>query len=453
MTLPKEFVEYTSRLFGPEKWQRFVDAMDEEPPVSVRMNPWKAPAGAGSDAVAQSVVDGLDDAVAVPWCQGAYWLAERPNFTLDPLLHAGCYYVQEAGSMFLGQVCQTLLPMLPPVLRALDLCAAPGGKSSLLRQMLSDASWLVSNEPDHKRANILMENLQKQGHPRVTVVNGYARDFARSKMSFDMILCDVPCSGEGMFRKDSGAISEWSLSNVMKCAELQRSIVEDIWPCLNDGGVMVYSTCTFNTHENEENVRWIMDNLGAELIPIPTAEEWNVQSSLMPGFDAPVYRFIPGTTRSEGLFMAVMRKKGDALSQKQTADDVVPTQKQLAKLRVMHSGVPSGITKGKDFIPDHALALSLALDGDTNALLSSLSAADARLYNNIRCSAKTEYPHCELSLDDARRYLHREVVTLPQDAPRGFVIVTYRGVPIGFVKNIGSRANNLYPKEWAIKKL
>lgn len=396
---------------------RFVASFDEDTPVSIRTNPWKA--------LPQCGMVTTQDAVSVPWCRRAWWLSERPSFTLDPLLHGGAYYVQEAGSMFLDNVLQTVLPTLPEDILALDLCAAPGGKSTLLRAALSENSWLIANEPDRKRANILMENLQKQGHPRVTVTNGYARDFQRSRLMFDLIVCDVPCSGEGMFRKDEGAIREWSLANVHKCAELQRSIVEDIWSCLAPGGVLVYSTCTFNTREDEENVRWILDTFDAGLVAVPTEAEWGIQGSLLAGFDAPVYRFIPGTTRSEGLFMAVIRKSGQL---KDNHRDVMPSQKQLSKLRLLHHGIPTGEQKGKDFIPDHALALSLALPDN-------------------------RYPRVPLCRDDALRYLHREAIALPPDTPRGYVLVCYEGIPLGFMKNIGNRANNLYPKEWAIYNL
>lgn len=284
--------------------------------------------------------------------------------------------------------------------------------------------FLFSNEPDRKRANILMENMQKQGHPDVIVTNNYPRDYRKAKMMFDLILTDVPCSGEGMFRRDEGAIKEWSIQNVRKCAELQRSIVEDIWPCLKPGGILIYSTCTFNVHEDEENVRWIMEELGADILPIETKPEWNITGSLLDGWSKPVYRFIPGTSRSEGLFMAVLQKHGDPDS----VHTQKPTSKQLAGLRVLSDGHPVGEKKGKDIIPAHAEALSIALDKD-------------------------KYPMVELSLDDALRYLHRETLVLPEDTPRGYVIVTYKNHSLGFMKNLGNRANNLYPKEWSIRHL
>ena len=297
---------------------------------------------------------------------------------------------------------------------ALDLCAAPGGKSTALRSVLPDEWLLVSNEPIRKRAQILNENMEKWGHPNCLVTNNYPQDFLRSglKETFDLILCDVPCSGEGMFRKDPAAISEWSPQNVERCWQLQRQIVGDIWPCLRSGGVMIYSTCTFNTKENEENVKWILENFDAELIVIPTLPDWGICGSLLEGFDAPVYRFIPGLTRSEGLFVAVLRKKGDEEDRGGTKKTKAITT-ALARLNKMESS-------------PCAEALSTTFDPSRHTVV-------------------------ELDYNTAIAYLRREAIVLPPDTPRGIVVVTYQGHPLGIAKNIGSRANNLYPREWAIK--
>ena len=216
-TLPKDFEDYTRTLFGEETYRRFLMSFQEKQPLSVRLNPFK---GGRSFA-----------GTPVPWCRNGVWLDEKPDFTLDPMLHAGCYYVQEAASMFLDEV---LRQHVTQPVTMLDLCAAPGGKTTLARAALPEGSVLYCNEPDHKRANILMENVQKQGHPDVIVTNNYAKDYRKAKLKFDVILADVPCSGEGMFRKDPNAIAEWSIKNVVACRELQRSIIEDIWPCLNE---------------------------------------------------------------------------------------------------------------------------------------------------------------------------------------------------------------------------
>lgn len=414
MYLPREFSEYTAALFGPQRWQHFLQALDAPAETSVRLNPWKC----GEGPV-------FPQRTPVPWCKYGYWLPERPDFTLDPLFHAGVYYVQEAGSLFLDHVLRSYVTS--PVL-ALDLCAAPGGKSTLLRGALPEGSMLVSNEPDRRRANILLENMLKYGHPDVLVTHNYACDFQKTGWTFDVILVDAPCSGEGLFRRDGDAIKEWSLQNVLFCQKRQRQILQDIWPCLREGGLLIYSTCTFNTRENEENVRFIMEELGAEILPVPTLPEWNISGSLLSGWNHPVYRFIPGVTRSEGLFMAVLRKKGTS-----TTPALLPAsaRRYAQTHRLIHllsDGIPAYEEKGKEKIPSVAHALSLA-------------------------AVPQDYPRVELNLQNARRYLHRESFALPAATPKGFVVVTYQNHPLGFMKNLGERANNLYPKNWAIRSL
>ena len=240
MTLPEEFTTYTRALMGEERFARFLGALDEPAPVSIRVNPFKA------EATPETGAD------RVVWCRGGYYLDSRPAFTFDPLLHAGAYYVQEASSMFIDHVVRQFVHV--PV-TALDLCAAPGGKTTCLRAALPEGSRLYSNEPHPKRAQILAENVVKFGHPEVVVTNNYAIDYQRAGLRFGLILADMPCSGEGMFRKDPESIGEWSPANVEKCAALQRSILADIWPCLLPGGLLIYSTCTFNAHENALKVQ------------------------------------------------------------------------------------------------------------------------------------------------------------------------------------------------------
>ncbi len=321
MNLPNTFIDYTRSLMGEERFSRFVAAFDEEAPTSVRLNPKKG-SGLSSDVEVEPEKAGtkLNGATPVPWCDGGFYLAERPNFTFDPLFHAGCYYVQEAASMFVwralrqyaaesgaetsssieeqsssvaqqpsssiaqqsSSVADTLSSRR---LICLDMCAAPGGKSTAAMMALPEGSIVVCNEPIRQRANILAENIQKWGSPRVIVTNNYPADIARTGLVADVIICDVPCSGEGMFRKDEGAIAEWSVQNVENCARLQREIVAEAWKCLRPGGLMVYSTCTFNTKENEENVAWICSEMGAEVLPVDVEENWNIMGSLLDGFD------------------------------------------------------------------------------------------------------------------------------------------------------------------------
>ena len=391
MQLPADFITQMERMMAPELWHVLREGLAQEPSVSIRINPSKI------DLKEWEVV--LSDGV-VPWCEYGFYLTHRPPFTFDPLLHAGAYYVQESSSMFLHQVLRQYVT--EPVVM-LDLCAAPGGKSTLARSVLPEGSRLVSNEPIRGRAQVLEENVTKWGYPDHIVTNRYPKDFRKSKQQFDVILTDVPCSGEGMFRKDEGAIGEWSLQKVEQCQRLQREIVSDAWECLAPGGLLIYSTCTFNTLENEENIKWILENFDAEVLPVHTEAEWNIQGSILPDFIAPIYRFIPGLTRGEGLFMAVMRKGGKA------------------------SPNPSLFTLPP--IPDRW--------SPTRSL--SLFTLHSSLFTQ-----EIDYP-------TALRYLRREAIVLPPDAPLGIVTVSYQGIPLGQCKNIGSRANNLYPKEWRIK--
>ena len=460
MTLPEDFISRTRAFMDDGLWQQLRQGLDGEAPVSIRLNPMKC----RPDGVE---VIGCDGGVA--WCAEGRYLAVRPNFTFDPMLHAGLYYVQEASSMFLDAVLRQHVGSRPVTM--LDLCAAPGGKSGVARAALPEGSLLVSNEPVRARAQVLAENMAKLGHEDVIVTNNYAVDISRSGLTFDIVLADVPCSGEGMFRKDPGAVGEWSLQNVDKCWRLQRSIVADIWPCLRPGGLFVYSTCTFNTEENEENVRYICDELGADVLSVDTSGDWHITGSLLAGFSAPVYRFLPGVSRGEGLFLAVMRKHGEHddnaaptkpkkqgkerhggrkggdtsldttwLKQSDRFDittlngalTAIPKAWRSAydtaarRLNVLSAGVKLGEVKGKDIVPSQTLALSRAFDG-------------------------AAFPSVELDYAEAIAYLRKEAVALPAGTPRGYVTVRYKSVPLGFEKNIGNRANNLYPAEWKIK--
>ena len=387
MQLPDDFIQLIRPVFGEERFARFLQALSEEAPVSIRVNP--------RHSLELRTESGES---AIPWCRNAFYLSARPNFTFDPLLHAGCYYVQEASSMFLDEVLRQHLPSYPVM--ALDLCAAPGGKSTLMRSALPDNSVLYSNEPIPKRASILLENVEKWGYDHHIVTNCYPKDYKKSKLQFDVILCDVPCSGEGMFRKDPDSIKEWSLQHVQQCQLLQRDIVSNAWQCLVPGGLLIYSTCTYNTREDEENVRWMMEEFDAEPLSVHTEAEWGITGSLLEGFTSPVYRFIPGYTKGEGLFMAVMRKKGERQSRKF----------QIKENSLLHQ------------LPKHRL--------DTT---------------------ETQYPQAELSYTQSIAFLRGEALVLSPDVPRGIVTVTFKGYPLGQVKNIGNRANNLYPKEWRIR--
>ena len=427
-TLPDDFTSYTSKLMDEELYDTFIKALEEEPPVSIRLNKLKT--GEGQE----QATDGYDGKVA--WCHEGVYLSTRPNFTADPLLHAGCYYVQEASSMFVTHVLRQLVK--EPV-TMLDLCAAPGGKSTAARSVLPEGSLLFANEPMRNRANILSENIQKFGHPDVIVTNNFPRDYKRSKLMFDVVLADVPCSGEGMFRKDSGAVDDWSRTKVDECASLQRDIISDIWNCLKPGGILIYSTCTFNADEDEDNVMWIANNLGADFIKIDKLDPHSSYTNAKETKDSKKGkdRKKKGNNNKESkaaLPATLPMFHADRYALLQHGESVFAINREwestatvaMASLNVMNMGVTIGTMRGKALLPDQSLALSTVLD-------------------------RNAYPVVDVSLTEAISYLRRDTITLPSNTPTGFVLITFRDHPLGFVKNIGNRCNNLYPAEWRIK--
>ena len=440
MTLPEAFIRRTTELLGDD-FGALEKALGETPPTSIRVN---------------NKMDYAPSKNQVPWCETGYYLDERPLFTADPLFHAGVYYVQEASSMFLQQA---LIQHFKEARTVLDLCAAPGGKSTLLSQALSENSLLVSNEIIRSRAYILAENLIKWGNPNVVVTNNEPSDFSNLPGFFDAIVVDAPCSGEGMFRKDAGAIDEWSEYNVNLCAARQREILSSVWNSLMEEGIMVYSTCTFNRKENEDNVSWICEELGAELLKIDLQANTDITSSDYG------YRFYPHKTKGEGFFISVVRKtaqtnktgnkiKTDKKGIKIVALNNIPTLSLtdtnkwtiisdnnrlnafsserlndyllISKhLKCMHSGILLGEMKGTDFIPSASIALSKKLD-------------------------KESVETVEVDLNTAILFLKKEAIFLP-DSKRGYLLVCYKGQALGWLKNMGNRCNNLYPQEWRIR--
>ena len=403
--LPSAFIASLTESVGPDAAARFLAAVGQEASVSVRLNPFKTP----------SVPDPLLDVAApVAWSPYGRILERRPVFTLQPLFHAGAYYVQDSSAMFAGEVVRRRMEEFPvpegrPI-RVLDLCAAPGGKTTdlaaSLRLRYGDAFLLVANEVMRARASVLSDNVALWGDPNVVVAGVDPKAFAALEGFFDLILADVPCSGEGMFRKDAKAVEDWSEQTVELCAARQKRIIADVWPALRAGGVLVYSTCTFSRAENDVNLAWICAELDAEPLPAPEGFEGVLPteygSLLLPGL-------VPG----EGQYVAAARRlSGPAASRKKASE--------LEKLRPLRSGVRKGEWKGCDFIPDADWALSLSY-------------------------VRGEWPEAEVDRQTALHYLHRDTLVLP-DAPKGFVLLTHAGLPLGFVKNLGSRCNNLLPQ-------
>lgn len=455
MTLSPDFKSQISAILPHDEAEALFHAIEStEPSVAVRHNAAKAPlAGIYSDKSDTTTIE------PVPWCSRGFYLDERQPFTFDPLLHAGAYYVQDASSMILQHIVGCLVDA--PV-RYLDLCAAPGGKTTAAIDALPEGSLMITNEIMPDRARILLENVVKWGNPGCVVTSDSSGSFAALTGFFDVIAADVPCSGEGMFRKDAEAVSQWTPRLVEQCAVRQREIVGNAWQALRPGGIFIYSTCTYNRTEDEEMVEYMVAEYGAESISLNFPHEWHI----LPGIatKAHCYRFMPHHTRGEGLFVAVLRKPGNAphanaapkraKSSSRTA--VVPKEVKdwlvgdftfsaddkgfigalpsahineialiCSKVRVLSAGVPVATLKGRDVVPAHPLALSVALN-------------------------RGSFPCCEADYATAIAYLRGESITLT-DAPKGYVAITYRGLPLGFVKNLGNRANNLYPREWRIK--
>ena len=376
--LPEAFIRMLPEEIGPERAKTVLQALSEAPSVSVRLNP------------ARLTACPFPDAEPVPWSPCGYLLKGRPVFTLDPLFHAGCYYVQDSSAMFVGTLFRRILDRFGPGVCVLDLCAAPGGKTTdlaaSLRERFGDRYSLLANEVMHNRFGVLRSNIRTWGDPRVGVVSRDPSAFSREAV-FDIIVADVPCSGEGMFRKDEKAVEDWSPETVDFCAARQRRILSDVWPSLKEGGVLIYSTCTFNRKENDGNVAWIASELGAEILD--------------PGDFAPVvrtehgYALLPGLVPGEGQYAAVLVK----------------------------NGTPEPVRPADPF---------------------TLFRAD------LPVPPPDPYPTYDLGLRDALNYLHGDALRLPE-APLGFLTLTYQGHPLGPGKNLGSRCNNLYPKDRRIR--
>jgi len=403
----------------------------------------------------------------VSWAvNGAYIDGERPRFTFDPAMHQGRYYVQDASSMVMETIVREIAGEEPVVY--IDACAAPGGKTTAAIGNLPAGSLVIANEYDRRRADALRENIIKWGYSGAVVTSCDTSGFARLHAIADIVAADVPCSGEGMMRKESAAVEQWSPALVAQCAALQREIVGNMWKALKPGGYFIYSTCTFNRTENEDNLTYIIEELGGEPVDMKLSERFAAIAPAI-GCPYPAARFIPGRAEGEGLFIAVVRKPSDStLPPARRNETKLHKEKSAAKgkdatasvdrwitadghvivnegdivaaypsawagliaglkrtVNVIYAGVQIATVKGHDLVPTQALALSDIID------ISAFATVD-------------------VDYGTALQYLSRQAITLA-DAPRGIVLLMYDSHPLGFVKNLGNRANNLYPQAWAIK--
>ncbi len=384
------------------------------PSVSIRLNPRKTSADPGLRHV--------------PWAENGFYIdSERPRFTLDPAMHQGRYYVQDASSMFIGHIVKELCADRGPLVY-IDACAAPGGKTTAAIDALASGSLVIANEFDTRRADILVENMVKWGYPDCIVSRGDTARFRRVGRIADIIAVDAPCSGEGMMRKEETAVAQWSPELVADCAALQREILSNLWDALRPGGYLIYSTCTFNRSENEGNLRYLIEILGAEPVSIDVPDEWGIARAIDSIY--PAYRFIPGRVEGEGLFAAIVRRPDSATAPNPDLNTVRASLKNHLDIIYTFDPEPKPApgAKGKTPAPPHSLAMSTALPAD-------------------------KFPTIDVDYHTAVAYLRGEAVRPDglSRLPRGIILLTYQRHPLGFAKNIGNRANNLYPDSYRIR--
>jgi len=449
MLFPQSFLSQMQSLLGKE-YDLFLQSMKLPSPTSIRYNPFKE-------------IDRLKG-TSLGWCNEALYLANRPNFSHDPFWHGGAYYVQEAGSIFVAHLVEQLLAKIDKPI-VLDLCAAPGGKSTHLATILNDNGLLVSNEVVRARFNILKENLIKWGLPNVVLTHNDPSHFSQLGSFFDVVVVDAPCSGEGLFRKLPDSVNEWSEKHVEFCASRQKRILEDIWPCIRPGGYLVYSTCTYNTLENEENLQWIVNNFECDSVRLEIESDWNIVSEFHPHFTT--YRFYPHKTLSEGFFISVLQKREESYQEprlhvkhpyflklsKELGGEIAhwflesehfclkqpngivnllpvhfyPEIEYLArKLTVLYTGSEICQVKGKDINPLPPFANSIYLN-------------------------QAAFQSAKFSLEEALLYLAKKDLHL--ECNLGTHLGTYEGLPLGWFKKLPSRINNYYPPEWRLRTL
>jgi 16S rRNA C967 or C1407 C5-methylase (RsmB/RsmF family)/NOL1/NOP2/fmu family ribosome biogenesis protein len=443
--LPEDFIKriHTQKYIDAEA---LIKAMEEASPVSIRIN---------SSKWSKKPMN----YVAVPWCLNGYYLDSRPSYTLDPLFHSGCYYPQEASGMFLGQAMAQLADSHDE-LKVLDLCGAPGGKSTHLADIIGSGGLLIANEVIRARAHILSETITRWGSGNTIVTQNDPAFFGKLKGYFDLILVDAPCSGEGMFRTDI-AVREWSVENTNHCSERQKRILLDIWPALKENGLLVYSTCTFNSAENEENIKWLTDKHQAECVRLDVSGFPGITEIDFEGIYG--YGFYPDRSQGEGFFISVLRKtesERKIIVKQQKHQRLNPDKEEHTVVRDWTSFPDWGLLKWNEEIfsvpcnqDDYLFLfhnLKIVKAGTSIFTIKNgryLPSHELALSQHIMNSA---FHRNETDLGTALAYLRRDNFKL-QDIPKGWNIVTYQGVNMGFINNLGNRINNYFPVEWRIR--
>ena len=449
--LPEEFKLTMREVLGGDA-ERLFAALDTDPDVAIRLNPAKeAPCFEGTP---------------VPWCRYGRYLDERPQFTLDPLLHGGAYYVQEASSQFVEFLMRNIISEGS---RVLDMCAAPGGKSTVYSMLAGRDGLVVANDISRSRALALKDNVERWGMGNVVVTCTEPQHIAKFEHFFDVVAVDAPCSGEGMFRKMAEAREEWSPSSPEVCASRQREILAEAWCALRPGGTLLYSTCTFNPTEDEDMVRWLMEEYGEELestVKIEVDKEWGIVTAEVGAFQC--FHFYPHSARGEGFFAAIARKCGGvARCVTPKARKKVFTTPKNAECEALGRWVDEPEKMAFRLIGEDIYAYRSSVVEDVTRLSESLTVLYSGVMMGQLFKGKLKPAHSlalyvglkpgvvpvvELSLEDARDYLRRVDIAAAQ-FEEGINAVSYKGVIIGFVKRIGNRCNNMYPKDLRIQKL
>lgn len=439
---PPAFIVRMQAQLGSSGYQAFIDTLNGSSPTSIRLNPYK-------------LITKFDHEEQIAWCANGRYLTERPSFTFDPLFHAGTYYVQEASSMYVEQAWKLVNPDNNTV-RVLDMCAAPGGKSIHLAALMNGESLLVSNEIVPNRNKVLQENITKWGIANIVVTQNKPEDFAKLKNFFDVILIDAPCSGEGLFRKDKDALNEWSEQNVAMCGMRQQDILKHAYTCLKPGGYIIYSTCTYEPVENDENITFA-ETLGMHRLSLPIVVEGIKDTGLG-------LQFYPHLVKGEGFYISVLQKnteenyeevyanpkamgnhtrhadilgkylqQPDAFNAIEKGDMLIAMPKNIqrsiqlvsAALNVRHAGILLGTFKGKDFLPAHDVTINIHIN--------------------------KSLPWVEVTHEQAITFLRSEPIKVDTDT-RSWCIVKHQGHNLGWIKVLDNRSNNYYPKEWRILK-
>ena len=448
--IPDSFTRSMTEQLGTEEAQKLFDALETQSPVSIRFNPYK--------------ISEKPEGENVPWSRYGFYLLERPVFTADPLFHGGAYYVQEASSMFLEQIFTQLFPE-PGRMKILDLCAAPGGKTTHLSALAGLEALVVSNEVIRTRAKILSENVQKWGLGNVAVTSNDPERFGEQLRGFfDLVVVDAPCSGEGMFRKSPDSRNEWTPNNVNLCASRQQRILADVWGSLKEDGILVYSTCTYNTQEDEDNVRWLTEEFGCEPVHIETDPSWGIVRNEVEGIEC--FHFYPHRVKGEGFFAAVLRKVGKVKKEthlkvrKPVLSDLTKAEFELIRpwigqADLMHFAKLNGerifgyYAHHREIVNGLAEVLTVIYSGVEVGQIMNRKLKPEHSLSVFHDVSREVMPVTELLQEDALRYLRKEDVN-PQLFEEGINLVSFSGLPIGWIKRIGHRVNNLYPKEWRI---